>query len=311
MNRMEPADFLSDEQSNDISGYLYYAGYRYWTASILPALVGTTLPFWLRPSGLSFKWIAAIEFLIATVFFHAGFSFLLAWVQNKITPSWPKTRLIKYACICIVIACFLVLHLNNNLILQLGVPKYIFIVYGLTTLFVGVLYVLPPFNFYQRVGGEIIIAEGLGMIPLLGVYLIQVGDLTRTVYLASLPLVVATGLWVWMDELASRIDDEKIGRKTMVIEFGFHFSGRYGVSALSFLFISTILLSVFSGSVNSVTLISLLLVGLVWKVVTVSWNEYSFPERMVEMRKSAFILHFAIGSILAVSSLLTILIDNG
>lgn len=307
---MAITDLFSDEQSNETSGFLLYAGSRYWTASILPAMVGTTLPFWLRPAGFSFKWIAAIEFILATVLFHAGFSFLLAWHQNNISPSWPKIRFFKYASGCLVIVCLLGWHLNNNLFLQSGVLEYIFIVYGLTTFFVGVLYVLPPFNFYQRVGGEIIIAEGLGVIPLLGAYLIQVGDLTRTVYLASLPLVVATGLWVWMDELASRIDDEKIGRKTMVIEFGCHFSGRYGVGALSFLFIAAIILSVILGSVNPVALISLLLIGLLGKVVIVSWKEHSSPQRMIELRKYAFILHYSVGSILVVSSLLTILMNN-
>ena len=42
---------------------LYFAGVRYWTASVLPAIVGTTLPFWLRPPGFSFSWVGAIEFL--------------------------------------------------------------------------------------------------------------------------------------------------------------------------------------------------------------------------------------------------------
>lgn len=114
-----------------------------------------------------------------------------------------------------------------------------------------------------------------------------------------------------MDELTNKIDGEKIGRKTLVTEIGLHFSGPYGVIALFFLLISTILLSVFSGSTNPVTLISLLLIGLLWKVVTVAWNKYSFPECMAEMRKSASNLHFAIGSIVTVSSLVTILIDNG
>ncbi len=307
---MASTDFLLAEQSKGISGYLYYAGYRYWTASILPALVGTTLPFWLHPSGFSFKWIAAVEFLIATVFFHLGFSFLLVWIQDKTTPSWPKSRLLKYAGICIIILCFLGLHLNSNLILRSGVPNYIFIVYGLTTLFVGVIYVLPPFNFYRRVGGEVIIAEGLGMIPVLGAYLVQVGDLTRTVYLASLPLVVATGLWVWLDELASRINDEKIGRKTLVIDFGSRFSGRYGVSMLSYIFILTILLSVFSGAVNPTALITLLLIGFLWKVVTVSWKEYAIPARMVVMGKIVCILHLVTGLILVLSSVVTIFIGK-
>ena len=50
-------------------------------------------------------------------------------------------------------------------------------------------------------------------------------------------------------------------------------------------------------------LVALLTVGLVWKIVTVSWNEYSSTERMVEMRKNAFVLHLATCSIIAVSSL--------
>ena len=45
-------------------GILYFVGFRYWTASLLPALVGTTLPFWLRPPGFAFNWLGAIEFLM-------------------------------------------------------------------------------------------------------------------------------------------------------------------------------------------------------------------------------------------------------
>ena len=310
MKEMEPAPFSSGEQSGNISGYLYYAGFRYWAASILPALVGTTLPFWLRPPAFSFRWIAAIEFVIATVFMHSGFSFLLASVRSKAATSLSENRLIKYASIFIVAGCLLGLHLNSNLILRSGVPEYIFILYGLTALFAGALYVLPPFSFHRRAGGEIVIAEGLGMLPLIGAYLVQVGDITRKVYLASLPLVIATGLWVWMDELARSADDERTGRNTMVTELGPRFCGRYGVSALSLLFILAIILSVFSGSVSPLTLISLLSAGIAWKMVIVSWKEYSFPERMLEMRRLASILHFAAGSILAASSLITMLLEN-
>ena len=156
MNRMRSQVLSTDKQFGGIAGYLHYAGYRYWPASILPVLIGTTLPFWLRPPGFSFKWTGAIEFLIVTVSVHAGFSFLLARVQNK-TPSWLGIRLTKYAIICFVIACFVGLHLNNKLILHPGVPSYIFIVYGLTALFVCALFILPPFNFYKRPGGEIIL----------------------------------------------------------------------------------------------------------------------------------------------------------
>jgi 1,4-dihydroxy-2-naphthoate octaprenyltransferase len=291
------------EPFEGISGFLHFAGFRYWTASLLPALVGTTLPFWLRPPGFSFRWLGAIEFLFATVLFHAGFSFLQARFEDRATTKWPKSRLLMYAGICIVLACLLGLHLNSGLRLKKFVYENIFIIYGLSAIVVGLLYVAPPVKFCRQVGGEIIISYSLGLIPVLGAYIVQAGDITRTVYLASLPLVVVTGLWVWTDELASRIDDENVGRETMVILFGPRFSGRFVVLALSMLLYATLLLAVFTASLTPLTLIALLLVGLVWKVVAVSWNEYMSSERMLDVRKNAFMLHLATCSIIAASSL--------
>ena len=291
----------------NVPGFLHFAGFRYWTASLLPALVGTTLPFWLRPPGFSFRWLGAIEFLFATVLFHAGFSFLQAWFEGRSTTKWPKSRLIRYAGMCMVLACLLGLHLNSGLPLHNGVPRSIFIVYGLSALFVGVLYVGPPFNFCRRVGGEIVISESLGMIPVLGAYLVQVGDITRTVYLASLPLIVATGLWVWIDELVSRIDDEKVGRKTLLILFSPLFSGRYIVLALSMLLYTTLLLAVFTASISPWALVAVLSLGLVWTIVAVSWKEYASPMRMLKASRNAFRLHLVTGIIFAASSLAALL----
>ena len=293
------------EPYKGISGFLHFAGFRYWTASLLPALLGTTLPFWLRPPGFSFRWFGAIEFLFATVLFHAGFSFLQARFEKKSTPKWPKSRLLRYAGMCLVSACLLGLHINSGLRLNEYVYKNIFIVFGISALFVGMLYVAPPFNLYRRVGGEIVISESLGMIPVLGAYLVQAGDLTRTVYLASLPIVLVTGLWIWIDKLVSRVDDEKAGRRTLVIDFGLHFSGRYGVLALTLLFFTTLLIAVFSTSISPLTLITLLLSGFAWKIVAVSWTEYSCSERMIGVRNNAVILHLATCSIIIASSLVT------
>jgi 1,4-dihydroxy-2-naphthoate octaprenyltransferase len=245
-----------------IRSFLTFAGFRYWTSSLLPALVGTTLPFWLRPPDFSFRLFAAIEFLFATVLIHAGFSFLLASFNGDTTSEWQKSRLLKYTGVCIMTACLLGLHLNSGLTLHPGVPRSIFIIYGFVTFFVGILFVMPPTNLHQQMGREIVIAEGLGMIPVLGAYLVQVGDITRTVYLASLPLVVATGLWVWVEELASSSDDERTGRRTLVIDFALKFSARFGVLTLTAGFFGTLIAAVISASISPLTLIVLLLIGL-------------------------------------------------
>jgi 1,4-dihydroxy-2-naphthoate octaprenyltransferase len=171
-----------------------------------------------------------------------------------------------------------------------------------------VLYVAPPFNFRQRVGGEVVICGALGLVPVLGAYLVQVGDLTRTVYIASLPVVVATALWVWTDELVTRMDDEKKGNRTMVILFGPRISARFVMAALSALYYAALFLAVLTSSVAPWALVTVLAIGLMRAMVSVSWNEYASLTRMVEARRKAFTLHLVTSIIIASSSLVTLCI---
>lgn len=286
------------------SGVLDIAGSRYWTASLLPALAGTTLPFWLRPANFSIWWFGAIAFLIATVLFHAGFSLLRAGLGGLPTVDWPRSRLLKTGGICIIASCFLGLQLNQGLKLHSGVPDYIFIVYGICVLFVGALYVVPPLNFCRRAGGEIILAKSLGFMPVLGAYLIQVGDITRKVYVAAVPLIIVTGLWVWIGELITRKDDEIQGRGTLVRMFGPRFSGRWVVPGLVILLYSSIVLAVISGTYSAFALLALLSIGTAKRVTVYSWHEYANPTAMLDAHKATCHLHLTVGIVVLTSSLL-------
>jgi 1,4-dihydroxy-2-naphthoate octaprenyltransferase len=282
-------------------GVLQMAGLRYWSASLLPALVGTTLAFWLRPPGFSFRWLGALEFLLATILLHAGFSFLQTRFDQSTATEWPASWLLGAGMTSILAACLLGLHLNSS-----G-PGSIFLVFGLTTLFAGVLYVAPPFSFWRQLGGEIVICEGLGMLPVLGAYLVQTGDLTRTVYLATLPLVIATALWVCTDELITRTKDEKAARQTVVIVFGPRFTGRWVILALALAFYATLLLAVLTASISPLMLVALLTFPLVWSIVSASWTEYDNPTRMLAARRQAIRLHLVTCLIFAVSPLAALL----
>jgi 1,4-dihydroxy-2-naphthoate octaprenyltransferase len=291
---------------NRAAALLRLAGCRYWTASLLPALVGTTLPFWLRPPRFTFRPFAAAEFLVGALAFHAGFSLVLAWVQERTTNGWPRSWLLTLGGACIVAGCVLGLHLNNGLALHRGVPESIFLVYGACALFTGVLYVASPLSFWRRAGGEVVLAEGLGLVPVLGAYLVQVGDITRKVYLPSTPLVVATVLWVWLDELITRADDEKTGRQTMVALFGPRASGRLVVPALAILYFATLGGTIGTSSLPPTVLVLLLSLGLAWRIVTVSWLGYDGSPALVEGRQKAFALHLATSIVLAASPLVAL-----
>jgi len=294
-----------EESKRGITRFFQYAGIRYWTASLLPALVGTTLPLWLRPPGFSFRWLGAVEFLAAAILVHAGFSFLKSWSEQRFISGKPDHRLLILAGLCIFMGCLLGLDLNQELKLHEGVYEGIFIVYGLSTLFVGFIYAAPPVSFWRREGGEIVLSEGLGFIPILGAYLVQVGDITRTVYLASLPIVVATGLWVWIDQLIRFEGDDKVGRRTLVSTFGTRTSARYGVLGISLVYVAALLLAAISGSVSPWGLAALVSFFPLWKTVVITWNEFIIRERLTRARWYAFYVHLVACSCIIISSLFT------
>ena len=297
---VNPVDYSNRDRYHS-PGFLHFAGFRYWTASLLPALAGTTLPFWLQSEGFSLRWPSALEFLIATALFHSGFSFWHAGAKGQSTAEWPLRRLLGVGTLCLLSACLVGLHLNANLPLGQGVHRAIFLVYGVSTVFVGVLYVVPPLSFYRRVGSEVVLCESLGMLPLLGAYLVQVGDLNRTVYLVSLPLIVATALWVLMEEFLERSDDGLAGCRTVIVLLGPSFSGKIIVPALSVALYATIILAVASSSASPWALVTLLSLGLAWRILSVSRNEFLNPSQMVTACRSAARLHFVTGAIIAVS----------
>lgn len=276
---------------------LRLAGFRYWTASVLPALVGTTLPLWLRPRGFAFRWLGALEFLIATVLMHSGFSFLHWRFQHRTARGWTETRLLSAGATGVVLACVLGLHLMRF------TPGSIFIVYGLGVIFAGLLYVAPPVSFSQRPGGEIVISMSLGLLPVLGAYLVQAGDLTRTVYLAALPIYATTLLWVWMEQMWLLQAYKEAGHETLVTVFGPRLSGRVVVPGISALLCVTVVGAVLSSSVMPLALLAFSLCVPVWRIVAVSWHAYDDAPEMLRARTAAFAVHLGLCVVLVASSL--------
>jgi len=80
------------KQNNRISEFFQLAGNRYWTASLLPVLLGTTLPFWLNPPDFKFRLLEGILFLIVIFFGHVGFSLLFSGFSKRINSKLKKKR---------------------------------------------------------------------------------------------------------------------------------------------------------------------------------------------------------------------------
>ena len=276
---------------------LRLAGVRYWTASVMPALVGTTLPLWLRPPGFTFRWIGALEFLIATVLMHSGFSFLCARFERNTGDGWTEAKLLGAAVTCVALASVVGLRLLRF------TPDLIFVVYGVAVMLAGLLYVAPPVSFSRRVGGEVVVSMSLGLLPVLGAYLVQTGDLTRTVYLAAMPIYAATLLWEWTEQMAFLETRSAAGSETLVMVFGPRLSGRVVVPGLSALLFATVLVAVLSESVMPLALAALVLAVPIVRIMTVSWRDYDDASEMLKVRTAALAVHSALCAVLIASSL--------
>lgn len=294
----EPAGVIRRRQGlMGIGAALRLAGVRYWSASVLPALVGTTLPLWLRPPGFTFRWIGALEFLVATVLMHSGFSFLQARFEHRTADGWTETRLLSAAVACLVLACVLGLRLLRF------TPDLIFMVYGAAVILAGLLYVAPPLSFSQRAGGEIVVSMSLALMPVLGAYLVQTGDLTRTVYLAAMPIYAAMLLWVWTERMASLQTQGRVRSETLVTTFGLRCSGRVVVPGISALLLATVLVAVLSASVMPLALAAFALLVPIGRIVAISWSSYDDGSEMLRVQAAASVVHSGLCAVLIASSL--------
>jgi 1,4-dihydroxy-2-naphthoate octaprenyltransferase len=279
------------------------AGIKYWGFSILPAIAGITLPFWLN-KGFSFDILNALEFIIAVVFFHAGFCLLQRGLSTSVHKGWAQKELIVFGGLCLMLTVILAVHLFTNIQLKPGVYPYLFPAFVLASFFLGFLLVLPPLRLIQHALGEYIFIVAIGMMPVMGGYLVQMGDLHRTVYIASFPLIFATGLWVWISKLITRAEDEKNKTLTLVTLFPEHFAARYLTSLITIgIYLSVILAVVFRSSLSPYSLIAFASIGLAYRIIVISWREHEDATSWRQARKYAFQINLIVAASVCLSSL--------
>jgi 1,4-dihydroxy-2-naphthoate octaprenyltransferase len=81
-------------------------------------------------------------------------------------------------------------------------------------------YHAPPFKLSYRGLGELAVAVTYGPLIATGTYLVQRHTIGDEVVWASLPLGVAIGAFLWINEFPDARADELAGKRTLVVRFG-------------------------------------------------------------------------------------------
>ncbi len=299
--------------------WLKAARFPFCGASVLPVLVGSTLPFWLRPPGFVFSPWRCVEALAAVLLIHVGANLAndyydhanqtdvrnpnrgdLSGGSGLIGDVLPAGQFLRLSVVCLAAGAALGLHLNAAL------PGNLLLVLGAVGILLGFFYTAPPLRLSYRGLGEMAVGLCFGVLPVVGAYYVQTGLVSWRVVLASLPLTLAVVLLLWVNEIADAEGDALAGKKTLVVILGARRAARSFVPVLCVLIFAALFLAVFTASLIPLTLVAVLAFGLVRTVVAVSWKRHDRPKQFAEAQVNAVKLHLTLGLIIAASALAAI-----
>jgi 1,4-dihydroxy-2-naphthoate octaprenyltransferase len=306
--------------SNKLLLFLRAARAPFLTVSVMPVLIGATLPFWLRPGEWQFSIATFIESVVAMVFLHMGANLGNGYYDHisGADPSNPNPGVLsggsglitsgalqadfflKSSIVCLVIGAALGLHLT----LTLRAP--FLLVIGIIGVALAHFYTAPPLRLSYRGLGEIAVALAFGVLPVAGAYYVQAGTLSWRVVVASLPIAFAVVLVLWVNQVVDYEPDRDTGKRNLAVRMGPAAAGRGGVLTLSLLTFASLFAAVFTASLIPLTLVAVLAFGLVRTIVVDCWTHYKTPGRLAEASSSAIRLHLTLGLIIAASALVAI-----
>jgi 1,4-dihydroxy-2-naphthoate octaprenyltransferase len=297
--------------------FLRAARAPFLTVSVMPVLIGSTLPFWLRPDGWTFSVGRLVEAVVAVALLHAGANLgngyydhvsgadpanpnpgVLSGGSGLIASgALPAGLFLRSSIVCLALGALLGLHLNfttdGNLILVVGI--------------IGValahFYTAPPVKLAYRGLGELAVFFAFGVLPVMGAYYVQTATVSWRVFLASLPISFAAVMVLWVNQIVDYKPDRETGKRNLAVAMGPKAAGRGMVLALALLMFGSLFAAVFTASLIPLTLVAVLAFGLIRTVVADCWSHYGRPDDLAEAASSAIRLHLTLGIIIAASAL--------
>jgi 1,4-dihydroxy-2-naphthoate octaprenyltransferase len=103
-------------------------------------------------------------------------------------------------------------------------------------------YHAPPLKLAYRGLGELAVAACYGPLIAAGVYLVQRGEVSAAVVLTAIPLGLAIGAFLWINEFPDYTADRAAGKRTLVVRLGRARASRAFAGLIAAVFLSLLLL---------------------------------------------------------------------
>lgn len=200
------------------------------TASIVPVLLGTAFAYGKGLFDLRYFIVA----LVGMCCLHMGCNLANDyydhknrddWVNRTPTPFSGGSRIIQEGLLTpesvlrVALSLFF-LGMCMGIYLCLVRGWELFII-GFTGVFLAFFYSAPPFWLASTGFGELAVGIGFGVLPVLGSYFVQTGELFNAqVVLLSLPVTLLIAAVVYINEFPDYLADREVKKKTIIVRLG-------------------------------------------------------------------------------------------
>jgi len=301
--------------SGVISFWLRASRFQFFTASVVPVLVGGSVAYWETGTVLWGYWLAT---LIALVLLHAAANLANDYYDHLsrndeinvefISPFTGGSRFIQKQLtspISILIAALACLAAGSGIgLILVWLRGWPILVLGVVGGLSGFFYTADPLRLGYRGLGEIFIFLDFGILPVLGTYYVQTQQFSGAAWAAAIPVAFLIAAVLWINQFPDYQADLAVDKKHWVVRLGRR-RACYVYAAELLLALLVVPVFVALDWLPPLTLLALLPVPLAISAMRTAFRHYDQPEKLLPANVGTIVIHLTVGLLLALGLVLS------
>jgi len=318
-NKLMPFDPTSKQHAlaSKVSFWLRASRFQFFTASVVPVIVGGATAYWETGTVLWSYWIAT---LVALVLLHAAANLANDYYDHLsrndeiniefISPFTGGSRFIQKQLtspVSILIAALACLAVGSGIgLILVWLRGWPILVLGVVGGLSGFFYTANPLRLGYRGLGEIFIFLDFGILPVLGAYYVQTQQFTVAAAAAAIPVAFLIAAVLWINQFPDYQADRAVGKDHWVVRLGRR-RACYVYAADLLAALLSVPVFVTLGWLPPLTLIALLPLPLAISAMRTAFRHYDQPDKLLPANVVTIVIHLTFGLLLAVGLVLSYL----
>lgn len=299
---------------NKIGIWLKAMRVPFFTASVIPVIVGGCVAWWQTGQ---FHWGLFVLTLIGMMAVHAGSNMINDYFDHLTENDDRNTEFSMFSGGSRVIqeglvsakaernAALIAFALGGGIGLYLAYMRgWEILAIGVAGMFLAYFYTSPAVCIVATGLGELAIALGFGVLPVLGAYFVQCRTFSWEAFWLSLPVSSLIAAVLYINEFPDFNSDRAVQKNTLVVRLGKR-NALWGYLFLMLFPYIVIVAGVLSKALPYPTLLVLLTLPLAIKALANAWKNYGETPKLLPSNGLTIVTHLTTGILLAAGTVIS------